>query len=105
MSGEAQLTFSDDAMQLTGVLDFDSVVLLEPTGDAWLKQQAPPRCRLDMRGVSRANSAGTALLLAWLRTANGAGKQLRVEHLPDSLASLLHLAGLDALMRDLTSPT
>jgi ABC-type transporter Mla MlaB component len=86
-------------MQLSGDIDFVSVVPLLRDGDAWLSGAAPALCRLDMGGVTRCNSAGTALLLAWLRTAAGAGKSLRVEHPPESLVALMQLAGLDTLLQ------
>lgn len=98
MNPAASLTFSEDSMRLVGVLDFISVVPLQRQGDAWLGEQAPKVCRLDMSGVTRCNSAGTALLLAWLRAAAAAGKSLRVEHPPEELRSLMQLAGLEDLL-------
>lgn len=102
MNETAALTFSDDCMQLAGVLDFVSVVPLQRQGDAWLEEQAPTQCRLDMGGVTRSNSAGTALLLAWLRTAADAGKALRIEHPPEDLRALIQLAGLDKVLKEST---
>lgn len=104
MTPGADLTFTDDSMQLAGVLDFVSVVPLQRQGDAWLKERAPKACRLDMGGVTRCNSAATALLLAWLRTAAAAGKSLRIEHPPESLCSLMQLAGLDKVLDDNSAP-
>ncbi|MFV8818384.1 STAS domain-containing protein [Haliea sp. E17] len=100
MNAAAQLSFSADCMQLSGSLDFHSVVPLQREGDAWLREQAPASCRLDMSAVTRCSSAGTTLLLAWLRTATAAGKSLRVEHPPEALIALLQLAGLDKLLKD-----
>jgi hypothetical protein len=39
MSGEASLSFSDDAMQLQGVVDFTNAVALQDQGDAWLRER------------------------------------------------------------------
>jgi len=102
MSAGASLEFSEDCMQLSGELDFASVVPLLGEGDAWLRETAPAACRLDMGAVTRCNSAGNALLLAWLRTAAAAGKSLRVEHPPESLVALMQLAGLDKVLKDNT---
>jgi anti-anti-sigma factor len=98
-SGGAILRFSDECMQLSGEIDFASVVPLQRKGDTWLRETAPAVCRLDMGGVTRCNSAGTALLLAWLRTAAGTGKSLRVQHPPESLSALMQLAGLDKVLK------
>ena len=95
----ASLAFSGDHMHLSGILDFVTVVSLQPEGDTWLREQAPANCTLDMSGVTQSNSAGTALLLAWLRTACSSGKSLDIAHIPDSLRALMELAGLEHLMR------
>lgn len=98
MSDAAELSFSRDCMQLAGTLDFATVIQLQEAGDNWLRDEAPVACRLDMSGVTRSNSAGTALLLAWLRTASASGKSLRVQHVPENLQSLMELAGLDKVL-------
>ncbi len=106
MSAGASLAFSGDSMALAGEVDFASAVALQRQGDSWLRETAPAACRLDMGGVTRCNSAGTALLLAWLRTAGELGKTLRVEHPPESLIALMQLAGLDKVLKDNTlAPT
>ena len=97
MSAGAQLALSGDCMRVSGELDFASVIPLKPQGDQWLRTEAPAACRLDLGGVTRSNSAATALLLAWLRTAAAAGKTLRVENAPAPLRALLHLVSLDVL--------
>lgn len=104
MSGEASLSFSDDAMQLQGIVDFTNAVALQDQGDAWLREKAPAQCRLDMGGVTRSNSAGTALMLAWLRTARAADKRLIVQNPPENLVALMQLAGLESVLRDSMAP-
>lgn len=98
MAGVASLSFSDDCMSVAGVIDFVSVIDLEAKGEHWLRERAPLVCRVDLSAVSDCNSAGTALLLSWLRTANSVGKQLNIEHLPQSLSALMRLGGLDRLL-------
>jgi len=102
VSGGATLSAEGDRLRVSGELDFASVVDLKAEGDCWLNGPAPASCRLDLGGVSRSNSAGIALLLGWLRTAGEAGKSLRLENLPESLRSLAHLAGLDAVVDEAT---
>ncbi len=100
MNRGASISFSGDSMRLEGVLDFTNVVALQEQGDAWLRERAPASCRLDLGGVVNSNSAGTTLLLGWLRSAAAAGKHLSIEHFPDSLRALMHLGGLDEVLAD-----
>jgi len=85
-------------MRVAGGIDFASVLLLEREGEAWLKGQAPAECRVDLSAVSSCNSAATALLISWLRTATAAGKTLAIEQVPQNLEALLRLGGLDDLL-------
>ena len=100
MSAGAHLALDGDCMRVSGELDFASVIPLQPEGDQWLRTQAPTACRLDLGGVTHSNSAATALLFAWLRTAAAAGKTLRVENAPAPLRALLHLVSLDQLLEE-----
>ena len=98
MNEPAQLVFDGDRMRVCGVVDFATVVELEQQGAKWLREQAPPVCRLDLGGVSRSNSAGTALLLSWLRTARVLGKDLSIENVPVTLRKMMLLAGLEDVL-------
>jgi phospholipid transport system transporter-binding protein len=98
VSEAAQLAFDADRMRLSGVVDFVTVISLEQQGEAWLREQAPQRCRLDLGGVSRCNSAGTALLLGWLRAAGSVGKELTIENVPGTLRGMMLLAGLEDML-------
>lgn len=95
MSVTASLSFTGDCMRVAGEVDFDSVVALESEGEAWLRGPAPASCRVNLSAVDRCNSAGTALLISWRRTAAAVGKVLAIEQVPQSLAALIHLGGLD----------
>ncbi len=98
MSIPASIAITADCMSVAGEIDFTSVVSLEREGEAWLRTQAPQKCRVNLSAVSRSNSAGTALLISWLRTAASAGKNLQLEQLPQSLAALIQLGGLDDVL-------
>jgi anti-anti-sigma factor len=98
MSIAASLAFTGDCMRVAGEVDFASVVALERDGEAWLRGAAPVNCRVNLSAVSDCNSAGTALLLSWRRTAAAVGKVLAIEQVPQSLAALIHLGGLDDVL-------
>jgi len=93
----AQLVTTADSFSVEGIIDFDSAVDLEVVGSRWLAETAPEHCRLDLCGVSYSNSAGIALVLAWLRTAQRYHRQLRVENIPPSLWAIIRLGGLESL--------
>tara|TARA_R110001599_G_scaffold183562_1_gene376853 strand:+ start:15695 stop:15997 length:303 start_codon:yes stop_codon:yes gene_type:complete len=99
MNTVARLSFDGAIMRVHGIVDFASVVSLEQQGKAWLREGAPAECRVDLSGVSYCNSAGTALLLSWLRVARAAGKKLIVENMPEGLRGLVSLAALDTVLQ------
>lgn len=98
MSVPASIAFTDDCMRVAGEIDFASVIGLEREGEAWLQNKAPESCKVNLSAVSRSNSAGTALLISWLRTAAAVDKNLQLEQVPQSLAALIHLGGLDDVL-------
>lgn len=53
---------------------------------------------VDWSAVQRTDSAGLAVLLAWIRGAAEQGVKLEVRHLPSSLAQLARLYGVEALL-------
>lgn len=104
MKATATLQIENDTAFVKGELDFDSVVFLAREGDAWLSGPAPGRCQFDLSQVTRANSAGTALLLNWLRVAGLVNKQLQIVGVPEGLRSLMNLGGVESLLPTEPSP-
>lgn len=101
MSGQASLHIEDGGMKVSGELNFSSVIPLQLQGSQWLLNEAPQACYVDLSEVTHANSAGTTLLLSWLRSAKAAGKQLTIRNMPAMLTSLMELIGLGSLLDDL----
>jgi phospholipid transport system transporter-binding protein len=93
-------------------------IILEPRGDgrffvggvmafetvaAWLERSAElferaPELRLDLSGITRADSAGLALLLEWVRCARQAGTPLKLANVPPRLRSLIEVTDLDQVL-------
>ena len=94
---EAAATVEGGTLRVTGVLDFESVPVLQPIGNQWLRETAGTECRLDLGGVSYSSSVGIALLLDWLRTAQELGKTLHIDNMPAELTALVRVGGLDFL--------
>lgn len=95
---QAAAIAAGDVLTLSGALDFDSVVDLQPIGRDWLTAAGAQQCRLDLAGVTHSSSAGLALLLDWLRVAQGAGKTLHIDNMPDDMAALARVCGLNAVL-------
>ncbi|MEY2896148.1 MAG: hypothetical protein RL669_417 [Pseudomonadota bacterium] len=55
-------------------------------------------CEFDFGAVRRADSSAVALLLDWQRSAEAAGRTLRLLNLPSAVAELADLYGAAALL-------
>jgi phospholipid transport system transporter-binding protein len=49
----------------------------------------------DLQGVTRADSAGVALLVEWLRLARAAGRTVRYLNMPQQVDALIRVSGLE----------
>jgi phospholipid transport system transporter-binding protein len=54
--------------------------------------------RVDLKGVTRADSAGLALLLEWLRKAERAGCSISFVNVPEQLMSIARVCGLEEIL-------
>ena len=81
---------------LEGDLNFSSVpAVLESSRTALTGSR---EIQVDLKGVTRADSAGLALLLAWLRESERAGKAINFTHVPEQLLAISRLCGLDKIL-------
>ncbi|WP_158892233.1 MULTISPECIES: lipid asymmetry maintenance protein MlaB [unclassified Pseudomonas] len=90
----AAITREGARLQLSGVLDHASVPALREQGRTLIAQGSGPLV-LDCAGVEHSNSAGLALLLAWLRDAQASGCSLAIARLPSELRQIAEVS--DAL--------
>jgi len=54
--------------------------------------------QVDLKGVTRADSAGLALLVEWLRESERAGLPIRFINVPVQLLSIARVCGLDGIL-------
>lgn len=52
----------------------------------------------DLEGVERTDSAGMALLVEWMRTAERTGARVRFIHLPDNLWAIARVSGVTEML-------
>lgn len=84
-----------DRLRVTGPMVITSVSALKGTGESAIANGAMV---IDLAGVTDADSAAVALLLAWVRTAQAAGTGLSIVDAPDSIRSLATLYGVAELL-------
>lgn len=82
-----------DGLRVEGDLTFATVAALL-TASRPLFSGGSGDLRVDLSGVSRADSAGLALLIEWLRLARGAGRTLRFQAVPAQMQAIAAASGL-----------
>jgi len=86
----------DGRWQIEGELGFKSVPgVLEKAGSLLTGGE---KIEMDLKGVTRVDSAGLALLVEWLREAERAGKSISFVNVPVQLMSIARISGLDAIL-------
>lgn len=84
-----------DRLILEGAVTIEEVPGLLSQGLALL---SPGETRIDLAGVTTADSSAVALLLEWLRVARRAGDRIVYLNLDNSLKSLADLYGVTELL-------
>lgn len=98
MATSASISINGDTLTLTGVLDHESVLEVDPQGQQWLLESHTSECKLDLGTITYSSSAGIALLLGWLRIAQEQQKTLRFLQVPASMIALANVGGLEDLL-------
>lgn len=86
--------------RLAGELSFTTVPQVWSRAMALIREDATASdaFRIDLADVERADSAGVALLLEWLREARRRGKRLQLDNMPAQMQSIARVSGLDDLL-------
>jgi phospholipid transport system transporter-binding protein len=85
-----------DTYRVSGPLTFETVVALLPSVSEIEPGVGP--IAVDLADVNRADSAGLALLVEWLRAARRANRPLVFTHIPPKLQALIHVTDLDGVL-------
>ena len=87
---------STSTQAIIGALTFETVPGLYQSSSRWF--QGARELTLDLAQVERADSAGLALLIEWLRSAQAVNCKLRFANIPAPVQTLIRINGLqDAL--------
>ena len=82
--------------ELSGEIGFDDAARLLREGDAAFGSLQD--AEVDLTRVTRADSAGLALLLEWSVAAAAAGRSLRYRNVPSAIASLAGISDVAELL-------
>ena len=92
-------TVVGEVLQIEGALNFESMPRVLDETALYAAQENLPNClAIDFSNVTDIDSSAVALLLHWRREAMRLGKSLRYVHLPQNLASLTQLYGVDEMI-------
>jgi len=94
---KAYVSLQDDKVMVVGDLTFATVMPLWHASVPLLNSQAA--FKFDFSKVSKCNSAGVTLLLAWIKLAKSTAKTIQFFHLPQQLSSIIAVAGLSEVIR------
>ncbi|MCK9796860.1 anti-anti-sigma factor [Pseudomonas chlororaphis] len=98
MSEAAVRSGAAGELLLSGVLDYRTGPGLRKQGQALIKSSAVPDLVVDCSAVSKSSSVGLALLLAFMRDAQAAGKALSIRALPEDMREIAEVSGLTEIL-------
>lgn len=85
-------------LQLAGVLDCSTGPKLREQGARLIAASSAARLALDCSAVEKSSSVGLALLLAFIRDARKAGRELSISALPADMRDIAQVSGLLELL-------
>ena len=98
MSETAISESSPGNVKLSGVIDFRSGPALRKSGQKLIRSSKATDLLLDCSAVEKSSSVGVSLLLAFMRDAAAAGKQLSFCGLPEDMRQIAQVSGLEDLL-------
>ena len=87
---------ADNRLQVSGELSFKNVPELVLMSQEYFKSS--DGLEVDLADVSRADSAGVALLIEWQRLAQKKKKSISFFNIPSQMMAIAHLSGVDELL-------
>jgi phospholipid transport system transporter-binding protein len=96
VAGDFALDGEGGRFRLAGCFGFETAARVLERGDALFR--AHPAVELDLSGVTDADSAGLAVLLAWIERARRRGHQLRYVGIPPQLAGIARITDVEPLL-------
>ena len=89
---------AEGSLVAAGELSFATARAACIAGARAVRAAATPTVTIDCGGVTRADSAGVAVLVEWLRVGRKAGREVRYVNLPSTVVAIARLSELDSLL-------
>ncbi|WP_303901858.1 STAS domain-containing protein [Thiohalomonas denitrificans] len=83
--------------RVEGELTFETVTKVLKQSESVFKTDSGD-LTIDLSGVTRADSAGVALLMEWIRRARQAGRELRFRQVPEQMLAIARTSGMEPLL-------
>jgi phospholipid transport system transporter-binding protein len=98
MNGNGAIRREGNTVNVSGALTFQTVPDYLLQSSAWAGGPDGD-LTVNLAGVTRADSAGLALLLEWLRMTRAGGRALKFTGVPEQVGKMIEVSGLtDALL-------
>ncbi|MDH5784570.1 MAG: STAS domain-containing protein [Chromatiales bacterium] len=94
----ASISGGEGRYAISGEMSFDTVTALLNESRSTLFAAPSESLEVDLGAVSRADSAGLALLVQWVRMASEQHRSIRFAHLPPQLLAIAHAGELDGVL-------
>jgi phospholipid transport system transporter-binding protein len=92
------VTVGADRLAVRGALTFATARLASAAGLRAIGATPARRLEVDFAAVTAADSAGLAVCLVWLASAQRGGRELRFTNLPPHIRSLARISEVDSLL-------
>lgn len=89
-------SLDEGRVELVGALTFETVGELFTRGSDAI--HGTQKTTLDLSKVTRADSAGLALMVEWLRRARRRNAQIEIINMPEQMRSIARLSKLDGVL-------
>lgn len=97
MSADGFVVRHNGRFEINGPLVFSTVAEFIDETPTWLEAAGASGVTIDLKQVSKADSAGLALMVEWLRLAREAKCTLQFVNIPEQLHRLIRISGLENL--------
>lgn len=96
MKKPAKLLVQDNTLQVTGQIQFDTVMTLYQESESLISMMK--EIVIDLKNLEHGDSSGLALCTAWMRMAEAQKKSLHFINMPLFMQDLIRVYGLDSVL-------
>lgn len=93
--GNAALTLTKEAIEISGRIGFDNVVSVCQQGITMFKHLNP--IIVDLKNLSQSNSSGLALFSEWVRAARKVNQTIQFRNVPPFMQDIFKVCGLEGV--------